>query len=43
MHQSLENRTRERAYATWTAHGCIHGQADEQAIEAILLLSCPRM
>jgi hypothetical protein len=28
MNQSLENRIRERAYEIWTAHGCVHGQAD---------------
>jgi Protein of unknown function (DUF2934) len=27
--RSLENRIRERAYAIWTAHGCIDGQADQ--------------
>jgi hypothetical protein len=29
MDQSLENRIRERAYEIWTAHGCMHGQAEQ--------------
>jgi hypothetical protein len=29
MDQSLENRTRERAYEIWAAHGYVHGQADQ--------------
>ena len=28
MDESLENRIRERAYEIWTAHGCVHGQAE---------------
>jgi hypothetical protein len=27
--RTLENRIRERAHEIWTAHGCIHGQADQ--------------
>ena len=29
MDQSVENRIRERAYEIWTAHGCVHGRADQ--------------
>ena len=32
--RSLENRIRERAYEIWTAHGCIHGQADQHWVAA---------
>jgi Protein of unknown function (DUF2934) len=32
--RSLENRIRERAYEVWTAHGCIHGQADQHWLAA---------
>src|SRR5437773_4942184 len=32
--RSLENRIRERAYEFWTAHGCIHGQADQHWLAA---------
>src|SRR4029434_10866350 len=32
--RSLENRIRERAYEIWTAHGCIHGQADQHGLAA---------
>ena len=32
--RSLENRIRERAYEIWTAHGCIHGQADQHWLAA---------
>jgi hypothetical protein len=34
MDQSLENRIRERAYAIWTAHGCVHGQAEREILAA---------
>src|SRR6266571_6321514 len=34
MDRSLENRIRERAYEIWTAHGCIHGQADQHWVAA---------
>ena len=34
MDQSLENRFRERAYEIWTAHGCVHGQADQHWLAA---------
>jgi Protein of unknown function (DUF2934) len=34
MDQSLENRIRERAYEMWTAHGCVHGQAEQQWLAA---------
>jgi hypothetical protein len=34
MDQSLENRIRERAYEIWTAHGCVHGQADQHWLAA---------
>jgi hypothetical protein len=34
MEQNLENRIRERAYEIWTAHGCIHGQADQHWLAA---------
>jgi Protein of unknown function (DUF2934) len=34
MDQNLENRIRERAYEIWTAHGCIHGQADQHWLTA---------
>jgi hypothetical protein len=34
MDQSLENRIRERAYEIWTAHGCVHGQADQHWLRA---------
>ncbi|TMJ81537.1 MAG: DUF2934 domain-containing protein, partial [Alphaproteobacteria bacterium] len=29
MDQTLENRIRERPYEMWTAHGCVHGQAEQ--------------
>ena len=32
--RSLETRIRERAYEIWTAHGCIHGQADQHWLAA---------
>jgi hypothetical protein len=32
--RNLENRIRERAYEIWTAHGCIHGQADQHWVAA---------
>jgi Protein of unknown function (DUF2934) len=34
MDQSLKNRIRERAYEIWTAHGCMHGQAEQHWIAA---------
>jgi hypothetical protein len=34
MDQSLENRIRERAYEIWTAHGCVHGQAEQHWLAA---------
>ena len=34
MDQSLENRIRERAYEIWTAHGCVHGHADQHWLAA---------
>ena len=34
MDQSLENRIRERAYEIWTAHGYVHGQADQHWLAA---------
>jgi Protein of unknown function (DUF2934) len=34
MDQSLENRIRERAYEMWTAHGCMHGQAERHWLAA---------
>jgi hypothetical protein len=34
MDQSLENRIRERAYEIWTAHDCVHGQADQHWLSA---------
>jgi Protein of unknown function (DUF2934) len=32
--RSRENRIRERAHEIWTAHGCIHGQADQHWLAA---------
>jgi Protein of unknown function (DUF2934) len=46
MDQSLENRIRERAYEIWTAHGCVHGQADQHWLAAereILATSTPAL
>jgi DUF2934 family protein len=34
MDQSLESRIRERAYEIWTAHGCVHGQAEHHWLAA---------
>jgi Protein of unknown function (DUF2934) len=34
MDQSPENRIRERAYEMWTAHGCVHGQAEQHWLAA---------
>jgi len=34
MDQTLENRIRERAYEIWTAHGCMHGQAEQHWLAA---------
>jgi hypothetical protein len=34
MDQSLENRIRERAYEIWTAHDCMHGQAEQYWLAA---------
>jgi hypothetical protein len=34
MEQSVENRIRERAYEMWTAHGCVHGQAEQHWLAA---------
>jgi Protein of unknown function (DUF2934) len=34
MDQSVENRIRERAYEMWTAHGCVHGQAEQHWLAA---------
>jgi hypothetical protein len=34
MNKSLENRIRERAYEIWTAHGCMHGQAEQHWLAA---------
>jgi hypothetical protein len=34
MDQSLENRIRKRAYEIWSAHGCLHGQADQHWLAA---------
>jgi hypothetical protein len=34
MDQSLEHRIRERAYEIWTAHGCVHGEADQHWLAA---------
>jgi hypothetical protein len=34
MDQSLEKRIRERAYEIWTAHGCVHGQAEQHWLAA---------
>ena len=34
MDQSLENRIREHAYEIWTAHGCMHGQAEQHWLAA---------
>jgi hypothetical protein len=44
MDQSLESCIRERAYEIWTAHGCVHGQADQHWLAAereILAASTP--
>jgi hypothetical protein len=46
MDQSLENRIRERAYEIWTAHGSVHGQADQHWLAAereILAASTPAL
>jgi len=46
MDQSLENRISERAYEIWTAHGCVHGQADQHWLAAereILATSTPAL
>jgi hypothetical protein len=46
MDQSLENRIRERAYEIWTAHGCVHGHADQHWLAAereILAASTPAL
>src|SRR6266487_7116345 len=46
MDQSLENRIRERAYEMWTAHGCVHGQAEQHWLAAereILAASTPAL
>ena len=46
MDQSLESRIRERAYELWTAHGCVHGQADQHWLAAereILAASTPAL
>jgi hypothetical protein len=46
MDQSTENRIRERAYEIWTAHGCVHGQADQHWLAAereILAASTPAL
>jgi hypothetical protein len=34
MDQNLENCIRERAYEIWTAHGCMHGQAEQHWLAA---------
>jgi hypothetical protein len=34
MDNSLENRIRERAYEMWTAHGRVHGQAEQHWLAA---------
>ena len=34
MDRTLENRIRERAYEMWTAHGCVHGQAEQHWLAA---------
>jgi Protein of unknown function (DUF2934) len=34
MDQSLENRIRERAHEMWTAHGRVHGQAEQHWLAA---------
>jgi hypothetical protein len=34
MDQSLKKRIRERAYQIWTAHGCVHGQAEQHWLAA---------
>jgi Protein of unknown function (DUF2934) len=34
MDQTIENRIRERAYEIWTAHGRVHGQADQHWLAA---------
>jgi hypothetical protein len=34
MDQTLERRIRERAYEIWTAHGCVHGQAEQHWLAA---------
>jgi len=34
MDQSLENRSRDRAYKIWAAHGCVHGQAAQHWLAA---------
>jgi hypothetical protein len=34
MDERLESRIRERAYEIWTAHGCVHGQADQHWLAA---------
>jgi hypothetical protein len=34
MDQNLENRIRERAYEIWTAHGRMHGQAEQHWLAA---------
>ena len=46
MDQSLESCIRERAYEIWTAHGCVHGQADQHWLAAereILAASTPAL
>jgi hypothetical protein len=34
MDRTLENRIRERDYEMWTAHGCVHGQAEQHWLAA---------
>jgi hypothetical protein len=34
MDQGTENRIRERAYEIWSAHGSVHGQADQHWLAA---------
>jgi Protein of unknown function (DUF2934) len=34
MDQTLETRILDRAYKIWTAHGCVHGQADQHWLAA---------
>jgi Protein of unknown function (DUF2934) len=42
----FQTANRERAYEIWTAHGCVHGQADQHWLAAereILAASTPAL